>query len=210
MELKTSDEYVRYLFINQLNNHQIKCIENLYKGFMYFMEHYYLFSLITKLPLLYYVKLIMHDVNFNQNFDFKVINSFSTEIENNHINIIKQQISNLSNEEKLIFSYNITGSYYYNDTIDIILEYPIEIVTKQFVYDEKIVIEEETTHETNNVIIDLVNPNLYNICRQYSISTCNAELFIEIPFIGNTYDQIKDFFKKIIEFLIVRDNTLVN
>ena len=202
LDIKTPNEYIKYLLCSDLSEEQKKYYETFYKGFNNFIVRNKLYNLIKKLPVLYYIKLLVgtgfFDVQLeyftkNENVDKKYFEDFKK--------IFGELFAELTRTEMSFFVQNITGSQYYSGVINIVLAYESkELNTQQAIYNENIIDEEPLA--INDIIINLDQNNDENKL-VYQIITCNTELIINVK-------PTRENISEIIKMLIIEDKNMKN
>lgn len=201
--LSTAKDYIEYQFSCDLTPEEISCYDSFIKGFLFFAERHKLYSLIKKLSIHYYIDMLIADGFFNAELEYSMKNeTINKESFGIFCSIFKRLFGQLSIKEQTIFLQNITGSEYFNGTVDIVYGYEEqEIITRQLIFDENI-IDEDDIELFNNVIINLpVDSESKNL--SYQISTCHTQLIINTK-------PTEENINAILQALIIEDNNMKN
>lgn len=204
--LLTIFDYMQFLLANDLTEKEINLYKEIVKGFNYFLRRKNDYQFIKQLPILFLIKLLITNNQFDAYFTFKLKGDVSNQNKIEPSKTFMKCFQELSHEEKLIFLQNITGTQYYHGNIVINFMYDLSpIILQQNIYDEELEIEDNLenneNHETRTIIINL-DDHIENFSKpMYQISTCHSELMINIP-------PTKENIQNIIKILTVEDNTL--
>lgn len=180
--INTPDQYICYLLSSDLTEEQIKHYDAFIKGFNIFYTRNKSYSVLKKLPILCLINQLVGDDFFKANLEYFAKNrNVDTKHFEDFQKIFRKLFGQLSKKEMACFVQNITGSQYYTGTINIVLAYEKkELIVHQAVYDENIFIGQEEPLEVNDIIIVLDNDKTDENKLIYQISTCNAELIINV------------------------------
>jgi hypothetical protein len=186
LEINTIEEYIQYLILDNLTSNQKLLYESFVKGFLYFATRNKFYKFIKKLPVMFYIENLIATDFFNANLDFlKISNEVDKNMFKTFCDTFNTAFMNLTRKETSMFLQNVTGSQYYADTVHIVFAYIKQnLEVKQIVYDENIDINEDVNGddeiENNEMIISLNNSSEKDNDPIYKISTCDAELIINI------------------------------
>lgn len=154
---KTANEFIGFLMGSNLTPEQKKKYEDFVKGYSYFEERNRMAKIIKKLPVTYYIKLLVPSTYFNAQLYYKKENdAISGEQLKKFKIIFKKLFNEITPEQKLIFLQNVTGSEFYSDDVGIILAYDAN-------QDKKLVYEISTCNTTLTINTEPTIENIRNI-----------------------------------------------
>lgn len=195
-----ANDFIRYIFSCDLTDSQITYYNNLYNGFMYFHRRLPFYTnVILHLPIEFYLGKLLDDKNITYKLIYEV-DQDTTITETNYLKFIRifsDIYSGLNIESKRMIAKQTTGSKYFTGDIHIIYQYKDSTIIQNTYSGE--IIDEDIDHIP-------VSTNLINLeprKKDYTISTCNASLYVNIP---PTYDTINN----LIEMLAIADSHMVN
>lgn len=181
--LENSNDYIKYLLINNLSSKQIDFYDSMVKGYNYFAMRNKMNLLIGKLPVTYHTNLLIADGYFSAIIDFIIDND---NVSNYHFEqfkkIFTKLFNQLENNQMAIFCQNVTGSQYYTDEISIILAYEQNYsYSSQQMFNNGLIIANENNEPISvDVTNNLNDQNNKTNDLMYKISTCNAELIVYV------------------------------
>nr|QZX43092.2 hypothetical protein [Mimivirus sp.] len=193
---------MEYILSSNLSSHVIELYKYIAKGFMYLLERNPNYKFIRLCHLPYLINRLISTDYFELALNFTVKNNkIDIDLYHNFKNIFLEVFGKLTVPQVSIFSQNLTGSQFYFGKINVVFGYKRPKVIHQAVYQDDIIDEsinnsEEPIEETRLEIQDISKP-------EYLISTCNAEIII------NIYPNQENI-EKIINLLTVPDNSLKN
>ena len=174
MDIKTHHDYIKFLFIADLTEEQICLYNEFVKGFCYFSHRHKSYYLIKNLSIIYYINKLIVDEYFDVKLNFSVKNNLINKFYYEQFcETFKKFFDKLTQQEKLYLIQNITGSQYYSDIINIIFAYDFEEFN---ILDKKSI---------------------------YQISTCNAELIVNLM-------PSEENINTLIKYLIIEDLSMKN
>ena len=205
MDIKTLDDFIKFLFMSNLKNEQIELYDELVKGYCFFAHRGRFHQLIKRLPVSYHIQRLINLGYFDAELDFSTKNTVDLVQFTTFRSTFKQVFGQLTQNEKSYFVQNITGTHYYTGVIKIIYAYETQkIVTQQNIYDENIIIDEERPIEAHdNIVIDLSNDRDLDKKIAYEISTCHTQITV------NT-SPTKENVTNLIKMLIIEDTHMKN
>ena len=207
LNLKTSRDYIRYLLTSDLNTEQIIVLDEFVRGFKSLASRNKLYQVIQYLPIYYYINKLVVSEYFDAELEYnaKYNQDIAAEDFLQFRELFKRLFDNLSKKEKSTFLQNVTGSQYYSDIVHIVLGYkfPNNFITDAVIQDEDHLTDfyhnnlqntrdienienleniNENSRDIENIDINTrIMQNLENISDlSYYISTCNAELIINV------------------------------
>jgi len=153
MDIKDADEFIRYLFTSELNEEQIVLYDEFISGFCYYDNRDRHRNIITKMPILLYMERLLPSEYFNAEIEFYKDVDFDVTSEDFDVfcKIFKKLFYALPTDTKSSIAQNITGSYYYYGTIDVVYRYT------------------KNNHLSNTC------------SQTYFISTCTTKLVVNVP-----------------------------
>ncbi|AGF85260.1 hypothetical protein QJ854_gp522 [Moumouvirus goulette] len=195
--------YLEYIFSSDLSDKQIEIYKYIVKGFKYLYKRNSNYKILKKCCVPHLINRLISSGLFeiglnlyikNNKVDLKRFNDFK--------NIFMDLFSKLSQQEKSIFSQNITGSQYYFGDINIIYAYKKQQIIECEVFNENDILQNmgSDTYPIETINMPIVNKK---IKPEYQISTCGRELIIYI-------EPSENNIQKIIDCLIIQDNFLKN
>jgi hypothetical protein len=202
MDIKSIDDYVRYLFSAGLSQTEIKLYNSFFEGFMFYFDRSSPRKQLIRFHIKFFADIILDEYRTDPAFIFKSLhNNLLDELTINFKKSFTDIVISQSHQQ--IFYKNITGSKYYKDPISVILDYePVEIIGQQQIFDENEIIDEDIIDahqfQSTNVTLLLEPPKISTI---YEISTCGAQITINVP-------PTKDNCDMILKYLCVPDDTL--
>lgn len=154
MDIKNTDEYMKYLFTCELTEKQIMLYDEFISGFCYYDCRDKYRSIIVKFPVLFYLDKLIPSGYFNAELEFHKDSDLNVSFKDFEIfcKLFKKIFYKMAIDVQSSIVQNITGSHYYSDSIDIIYVYK---------------------HNTN-FLTDSKH-------KAYHISTCTTTLFVDLP-----------------------------
>lgn len=112
-DIKTLDDYVKYLIANDLTDIEKEKYKKLYEGFIYFHSRVSFHGIVMKLPISYFIKILtLDETSYELNIKFPVREDTNYNLHCHFSNIITSKIALWNKKQIKNFRRNITGSNY--------------------------------------------------------------------------------------------------
>jgi hypothetical protein len=205
LDISSANDYIKFLMSSDLNPEQQLLYESFVRGFIHYASRNKYFNFFKTLPIIYYIDKLVANGYFNATLIFYVKDdSVDKKTFNTFCKTFKNIFNTLTKKEKALFTQNVTGSQYYNSTINIILAYnPKELPDENVIPSTTIPADITINlHADPNAVID-ADIDTIDKRLSYEISTCNTELTINI-------EPTEKNIIEIVKLLTIEDQSMKN